>query len=60
MSLSVAQIDLKQKLASLSPAKRALLELKLMKKHGRQKEVVEERISRRTTPGPAPLSHHQQ
>ena len=59
MSLSVAQIDIKQKLAALSPTKRALLELKLMKKNG-SKEAAEEAIPRRTDRGTAPLSYNQQ
>jgi amino acid adenylation domain-containing protein len=59
MSLSVAQIDIKQKLAALSPTKRALLELKLMKKNG-SKEAAEEAIPRRTTRETAPLSYNQQ
>ncbi|HKP35522.1 MAG TPA: amino acid adenylation domain-containing protein [Pyrinomonadaceae bacterium] len=59
MSLSVAQVDIKQKLAALSPAKRALLELKLMKKSA-AKEAVEDRILPRGENGPAPLSYNQQ
>lgn len=59
MSLSVAQIDIKQKLAALSPTKRALLELKLMKKNG-SKEAAAEAIPRRTERGTAPLSYNQQ
>ena len=47
----------RQKLAALSPAKRALLELKLMKKNG-GKKAAKQTIPRRTNQ--APLSHHQQ
>lgn len=59
MSLSAAEIDIKQKLAALSPAKRALLELKLMKKNG-GKEAAEEEIPRRADRATAPLSYNQQ
>jgi aspartate racemase len=59
MSVSVAELDIKQKLAALSPAKRALLELKLMKKNGR-KETAEEKIVPRARKDLAPLSHNQQ
>ncbi len=59
MGVPAKQIDLKQQLAALSPAKRALLELKLMKRNGSRK-AAEETIPRRTERGPAPLSQNQQ
>jgi amino acid adenylation domain-containing protein len=59
MSLSPTELSIKQQLATLSPAKRALLELKLMKKSGRD-EAAREVIPRRTERGPAPLSGNQQ
>lgn len=59
MGVPAAKTDLKQQLAALSPAKRALLELKLMKRNG-NKKAAEEKIPRRSDRGPAPLSHNQQ
>lgn len=59
MGLSTAEANLKQKLAALSPAKRALLELKLMKRNG-SKPSAEQKIPRRTDRATAPLSYNQQ
>src|SRR5687767_3331683 len=59
MGVPAKQTDLKQQLAALSPAKRALLELKLMKRNGGRK-AAEETIPRRTERGPAALSENQQ
>lgn len=59
MGVPAKQTDLKQQLAALSPAKRALLELKLMKRNGSRK-AAEETIPRRTERGAAPLSQNQQ
>jgi amino acid adenylation domain-containing protein len=59
MSLSTADLNLKQKLAALSPAKRALLELKLMKRNG-SKPAAEQKIPRRADRATAPLSYNQQ
>src|SRR5207245_353639 len=59
MSVSTADDNLRQKLAALSPAKRALLELKLMKRNG-SKAAAEVRIPRRSDRGTAPLSYNQQ
>src|SRR5688572_5390789 len=59
MGVPAKQTDLKQQLAALSPAKRALLELKLMKRNGSRK-AAEETIPRRPERGPAPLSQNQQ
>ena len=58
MGVPSRKIDLKQQLAALSPAKRALLELKLMKRNGSRK-AAEEKIPRRAECGPAPLSQNQ-
>lgn len=59
MSLSTVELNIKQQLAILSPAKRALLELKLMKKNGRD-EAGGEVIPRRVERGSAPISYNQQ
>lgn len=59
MSTVAAEIDIKQKLAALSPAKRALLELKLMQRNA-GKESAEEEIPRRADRATAPLSYNQQ
>jgi aspartate racemase len=59
MGVSSTKTDLKQQLAALSPAKRALLELKLMKRNG-GRQAAEEKIPRRAERGPAPLSQNQQ
>ena len=53
MGVPSTKIDLKQQLAALSPAKRALLELKLMKRNGSRK-AAEETIPRRAGRGPPP------
>jgi amino acid adenylation domain-containing protein len=54
----VAMTDLGRRIEGLSPTKRALLEQRLLKK---QKGVPPARvITRRTTPGPSPLSFAQQ
>ena len=58
MGVLNTKTDLKQQLAALSPAKRALLELKLMKRNGNRK-AAEETIPRRAERGPAPLSQNQ-
>ncbi len=60
MGLSTVDVNLKQKLAALSPAKRALLELKLMKRNGGKPAAAEEKIARRTDRATAPLSYNQQ
>ena len=59
MGVPAPENRLKQQLAALSPAKRALLELKLMKRNG-GKPAAEPRIPRRAERGTAPLSHNQQ
>ena len=59
MGVPSTNTDLKQQLAALSPAKRALLELKLMKRNGSRK-AAEETIPLRADRGPAPLSQTQQ
>lgn len=59
MGVPAKQIDLKQQLAALSPAKRALLELKLMKRNGSRK-AADEKILRRPERGSALLSQNQQ
>src|SRR2546421_693341 len=59
MGLSTTDVNLKQKLAALSPAKRALHELKLMKRNG-SKPAAGEKIARRTDRATAPLSYNQQ
>lgn len=52
-------LNIREQLAALSPAKRALLELKLIKKKGRR-ELAQPVIPRRPTPDIAPLSYNQQ
>ncbi len=52
-------LNIREQLAALSPAKRALLELKLMKKKGRG-DVANEVIPRRPARDTAPLSYNQQ
>ncbi|HEY8204732.1 MAG TPA: amino acid adenylation domain-containing protein [Pyrinomonadaceae bacterium] len=59
MGVPAPENRLKQQLAALSPAKRALLELKLMKRSGSQ-PAAEPKIPRRAERGAAPLSHTQQ
>src|SRR5437588_6893512 len=59
MSVSTTDDNLRQKLAALSPAKRALLELKLMKRNG-SKVAAEVKIARRSNRGTATLSYNQQ
>ena len=56
---STIELSIKRQLAGLSPAKRALLELKLMKKKVRNR-VADEVIPRRTDRDFAPLSYNQQ
>jgi aspartate racemase len=60
MEVPTAENRLKEQLAALSPAKRALLELKLMKRNGSGKKAAEVKIPRRAERGTAPLSHNQQ
>src|SRR5712692_5548145 len=59
MSASTAELNIKQQLAALSPAKRALLELKLLKKKART-YVADEPIPPRPDRDSAPLSYTQE
>ncbi|HEX3282864.1 MAG TPA: amino acid adenylation domain-containing protein [Pyrinomonadaceae bacterium] len=57
--MATTALDIRQQLAGLSPAKRALIELKLLKKKADQGEP-QPMISRRPEGTPAPLSFYQQ
>src|SRR5438128_2289232 len=59
MSVSTAELTIKQQLAALSPAKRALLELRLLKKKALT-YVADESIPRRSEQDSAPLSYMQE
>src|SRR6185437_7121931 len=60
MGVPTPENRLKEQLAALSPAKRALLELKLMKRNGSGKKAAEVKIPRRAERATAPLSYNQQ